>query len=97
MSEVNRYNQGFYKFGLMEQCNDGKYILAEDYNILNQSLQEAMQGEIASRKELLDLRYLAASRTKELTDKLKLARFYNRLFIASYLFILLFTLVGKPF
>lgn len=34
MNTVNRYNQGFGGFGLMEQCSDGKYVLAEDYNKL---------------------------------------------------------------
>lgn len=26
-----RYNQGFLKFGPMEQCNDGEWIKYEDY------------------------------------------------------------------
>lgn len=30
MNQIQRYNQGFLKFGPMEQCSDGKWVKYDD-------------------------------------------------------------------
>lgn len=91
--EILRYNQGFGNFGLMEQCTDGKFTLAEDtdhlqYRIdrLKADLEAADNRERLLRKDNIELRHSAASRVRRLSIDLKYSRRMNRVFAAIAMF-----------
>ncbi len=75
MEKVKRYNQGFGGFGLMEQCDDGRWVCAEDYDKLvrsrdayHESFKErankalALEGEVATLKRELAVSKFEAKR-----------------------------------
>jgi len=38
---MKRYNQGFYKFGAMEQCDTGEWARVEDcYDLINHERED---------------------------------------------------------
>ena len=39
-TNMKRYNQGFGKFGPMEQSNDGKWVTYEDYESIERRLKQ---------------------------------------------------------
>jgi hypothetical protein len=53
---MNRYNQGFYRFGLMEQCENGQWVKSEDCDRelkrLNAVIIESKDKIIAKDKQL---------------------------------------------
>ena len=79
MSEINRYNQGFHKFGPMEQCKEGKWVLASDYLELNRRLTvkitEYSDLDIANASvynQISSLKATLAEETKDNTTMTKL-------------------------
>lgn len=79
-SKVNRYNQGFGKFGPMEQCAGGKWVLASDYlkladRLLRQeanikTLEKVIDSGEAQIEVLRDIVQTADRRTERLTELL---------------------------
>jgi hypothetical protein len=49
---MKRYNQGFGKFGPMEQCNDGEWVRYEDVKSIIKKLQEEVRE---SHESIIDL------------------------------------------
>lgn len=92
-NEILRYNQGFGGFGLMEQCTDGKWVLAEDFDylqhrltVLKTDLHETDERANILRKDNIELRHTAASRVRRLSIDLKYSRKMNRALISLILF-----------
>lgn len=56
---MNRYNQGFGKFGPMEQTWNGKWVKHEDVVVLEQLLKEYQQknSKLECSKDKVDLSY----------------------------------------
>ncbi|CAB4127280.1 hypothetical protein UFOVP84_108 [uncultured Caudovirales phage] len=67
---MKRYNQGFGKFGPMEQSNDGKWVLYEDYGTLLKKLELHKELLENTRKEYAMHAGNAWRETHKVHDKL---------------------------
>lgn len=49
---INRYRQGFYKFGPMEQCNDGDWVKYDDFEEKIYNMRNIVVLDIMERAEM---------------------------------------------
>ena len=64
---MNRYTQGFRKFGWMEQCNDGEWVKYEDHTQelvrARIEMQKILDDRVSSYRESNDQLYAELSNT----------------------------------
>lgn len=71
MAELQRFNQGFLKFGPMEQCSDGEWVRYEDV----QKLIEYQMQRMEDIKDTADA--IARQRDQLIEDNRDLADLYH--------------------